>query len=209
MKVSSPTLAIIIGLSAWQAEAAGIDCAKPSSSADHMICQAPSLLTRDAIIQDLYSAALKRDAVNDIRDRQRRWVKSLQSCGDPACLQQHYDTQIGYLLTTKGGRSVSADFLTDGNDGNEGDLTIFGPVDGLAAISLASTYVGSGGSDAGDVNASSISGVVAMTKDHGRLIEDSCTIDFDRLNPKTWQVTQTGTCTFADSVTMQGTYRRH
>lgn len=159
-------------------------------------------------MRDLYAAALKQDAANGIQERQRRWVKSLQSCGDPACVQQSYDAQISYLLTTKGGRSVSANFLTKGDGGNEGDLTIFGPPDGLVAISLASTYVGPGGADAGDVNADSVSGVVAVTKGHGRLTMDSCAIDFDRLNAKTWRVTQTGTCQFADGVTMQGLYQR-
>lgn len=209
MAISKFALAMVISnLLAPPALAAGIDCNKPASVSDHVICGDQSLRTRDAMIGDLYAAALKRDDPNKIRVGQQRWIKSLQSCGDAACVGKAYDDQIGYLLTTKGGQSVSANFFSEGASGNEGNLSIFGPVGGLAAILLTSTYVGPGGADAGDVNAGAISGVIPLKAGHGQLSADGCIIGFDRLDAQAWRVTETGICHFANGVTMQGTYRR-
>jgi uncharacterized protein YecT (DUF1311 family) len=208
MTISKFTLTMLIAnLFALPAMAAGIDCKKPSSASDHMICGDQSLRARDAMMSDLYAAALKRDDANNIKERQQRWVKSLQSCQDATCIRQAYDDQISFLLTTKGGRGISTNFLAEGTNGTEGDLSIFGPVGGLSAIFLASTYVGPGGADAGDVNADNISGVIPLKAGHGQLSVDNCSIDFDRINDQSWRVTQTGVCNFADGVTMQGTYR--
>ncbi len=209
MKIAiSVSAMIIIGLSAIPVEAAGIDCAKPGSPSDHMICQDKSLLARDAIVGDLYTAALKRDDADKIRERQRRWITKVQSCGDVACARQAYDDQIASLLRTKGGQSASTDFQSNSADGNEGHLAIFGPVDGLLAVSLSSTFVGPGGADAGDVNADGLDGVVPLAKEHAELYRDACKIDLDRLNTKTWHVSQAGVCDFAAGVTLRGTYRK-
>ena len=199
---------IIIGLSAIPVEAAGIDCLKPGSPSDHVICQDKSLLARDAMVRDLYAAALKRDDSDKIRERQRRWITKVQSCGDAACARQAYDDQIASLLRTKGGQSASTDFQSSSADGNEGHLVIFGPVGGLLAVSLSSTFVGPGGADAGDVNADGLDGVVPLAKGHAELSRDACKIDLDRLNAKTWRVSQAGVCDFAAGVTLQGTYRK-
>ena len=209
MRISrSASAVIIIGLFAVPVEAAGIDCAKPGSPSDHMICQDKSLLARDAMVRDLYAAALKHDDADKIRERQRRWITKAQSCSDVTCARQAYDDQIASLLVTKGGQSASTDFQSNSADGNEGHLAVFGPVDGLLAVSLASTYVGPGGADAGDVNADGIDGVVPLAKEHAELSRDACKIDLDRLNAKTWRVSQAGVCDFAAGVTLQGTYRR-
>ncbi|MGY5778378.1 lysozyme inhibitor LprI family protein [Rhizobium sp. LEGMi135b] len=209
MRISRSAAAMIIaGLFAIPAKAAGIDCTKPGSPSDHMICQDKSLLTRDAMVRDLYAAALKHDDADKIRERQRRWITKVQSCSDAACARQAYDDQIASLQMTKGGQSASTDFQSNSTDGNEGHLAIFGPVDGLLAVSLASTYVGPGGADAGDVNADGIDGVVPLAKEHAELSRDACKIDLDRLNAKTWRVSQAGVCDFAAGVTLQGTYRK-
>ncbi|MGY5803535.1 lysozyme inhibitor LprI family protein [Rhizobium sp. LEGMi12c] len=209
MRISrSASAVIIIGLFAVPVEAAGIDCAKPGSPSDHMICQDKSLLARDAMVRDLYAAALKHDDADKIRERQRRWITKVQSCSDVTCARQAYDDQIASLLVTKGGQSASTDFQSNSADGNEGHLAVFGPVDGLLAVSLASTYVGPGGADAGDVNADGIDGVVPLAKEHAELSRDACKIDLDRLNAKTWRVSQAGVCDFAAGVTLQGTYRK-
>lgn len=199
---------IIIGLSAIPVEAAGIDCSKPGSPSDDMICQDKSLLARDAMARDLYAAALKRDDADKIRERQRRWITKVQSCGDASCARQAYDDQIASLLRTKGGQSASADFQSSSADGNEGHLVIFGPVGGLLAVSLSSTFVGPGGADAGDVNADGLDGVVPLAKGHAELSRDACKIDLDRLNAKSWRVSQAGVCDFTAGVTLQGTYRK-
>jgi len=199
---------VIVSLFAIPVEAAGIDCTKPGSASDHMICQDKSLLARDAMVRDLYAAALKHDDADKIRERQRRWITSVQSCGDAACIRQAYDDQISFLLTTKGGRGASTDFQSNSTDGNEGHLAVFGPVDGLLAVSLASTYVGPGGAEAGDVNADGIDGVVSLTKEHVELSRDACKINLDRLNARTWRVSQAGVCDFAAGVTLQGTYHK-
>lgn len=208
MRISiSASAMVIIALFAVPVEAAGIDCAKPVSTSDHMICQDKSLLARDAMVRDLYASALKQDDADKIRERQRRWITKVQSCGDAACVRQAYDDQIGSLLVTKGGRSASMDFQSNNTDGNEGHLSIFGPVDGLIAVSIASTYVGPGGADAGDVNADGMDGVVPLEKEHTQLSRDGCKVDLDRLNAKTWHAEQTGVCNLADGVTLQRTYR--
>ncbi|MFT4000263.1 MAG: hypothetical protein QM684_08495 [Rhizobium sp.] len=206
MNSRSALAMIIIGLFAMPAGAAGIDCTKPASSGDRMICRDKSLLARDAMMKDLYAAALKQDDAARIRDRQRRWVATVQACGDAACIRQAYDDQIGVLLATKGGRSASKNFMSKGAGGNEGNLAIFGPVDGLVAVSLASTYVGPGGADAGDVNADGMDGVAPLTNGHIQLSRDSCRIALNRIDAKTWRVSQSGVCNFADGVTLQGTY---
>ncbi|NLS17378.1 hypothetical protein HGP16_12490 [Rhizobium sp. P40RR-XXII] len=209
MRISRSASAMVIAiLFALPVEAAGIDCAKPASTSDHMICQDKSLLARDKMVRDLYAAALKQDGADKIRERQRRWITKVQSCGDTACIRQAYDDQIGSLLTTKGGRSAATDFQSNSKDGNEGHLSIFGPVDGLIAVSLASTFVGPGGAEAGDVNADGMDGVVPLVKEHTQLSRDACKIGLDRLDPKTWRVSQTGVCDLAAGVTLQGTYRK-
>ncbi|WP_246665358.1 hypothetical protein [Rhizobium tropici] len=156
----------------------------------------------------LYASALKHDDAGKIRERQRRWITKVQSCGDVACIRQAYDDQISFLQATQGGRSVSADFTSKGPGGNQGDLAIFGPVDGLVAVFLTSTYVGPGGGAAGDVNADGMDGVVPLEKEHTQLSRDGCKVDLDRLNAKTWRASQTGICNLADGVTLQGTYRK-
>lgn len=209
MKIArSASAMVIIGLSVMPAEAAGIDCAKPGSTSDHMICQDKSLLARDAMVSELYAVALKYDDAGKIREQQRHWITTVQSCSDAACIRQAYDDRIASLQRTKGGRGASTDFQSNGADGNEGHLAIFGPVDGFLAVSLASTYVGPGGADAGDVNADGIDSVVPLTKEHAELTRDACRIGLDRLNARTWRVSQAGVCDFADGVTLQGTYRK-
>lgn len=199
---------LISSLFALPAMAAGIDCAKAASTSDHMICADQTLRTRDAMMSSLYAAAVKEVDAGKIKQQQQRWLKSLQSCTDAACVRQAYDDQIGFLMTTKGGRRVSTNLTTENTDGNEGDLSIFGPIDGLAAVSVASTFVGPGGADAGDVNADNVSGVIPLKDGHGKLSADNCSIGFDRLNAQTWRVSQSGACQFANGVTMQGIYRR-
>ncbi|RAX38354.1 lysozyme inhibitor LprI family protein [Rhizobium tropici] len=204
----SASAMVVVMLFALPVEAAGIDCAKPASTSDHMICQDKSLLSRDNMMGALYASALKQDDRGKIRERQRRWITKVQSCGDAACIRQAYDDQIGSLLMTKGGRSASMDFQSNNTDGNESHLSIFGPVDGLIAISISSTSVGPGGAEAGDVNADGMDGVVPLVKEHTQLSRDACKVDFERLNAKTWRVSQTGVCNLAEGVTLQGTYRK-
>ncbi len=209
MKIArSVSAMVIIGLFAMHAEAAGIDCARPASTSDHMICQDKSLLARDAMVSDLYAAALKHDDAAKIRERQRHWITTVQSCSAAECIRQAYDDRIASLLRTKGGQSASANFQSNSADGNEGHLAIFGPVDGFFAVSLASTHVGPGGADAGDVNADGIDSVVPLTKEHAEVSRDACKVGLDRLDAGTWRVSQAGTCDFADGVTLQGTYRK-
>ncbi|TIX86815.1 hypothetical protein [Rhizobium sp. P44RR-XXIV] len=209
MTISKFAMAMLAAnLFAMPVSAAGIDCKKPSTESDHVICGDQSLRIRDAMTSDLYTAARKSGDTNTIEGRQQRWLKSVQSCGDAACVRQAYDNQIGYLQATKGGQSVSTNFLAEGGKGDEGNLSIFGPVGGLTAILLTATHVGPGGADAGDVDAGSINGVIPLKGGRGKLSVDNCSIGFERLNAQTWQVTQAGVCNFADGVTMQGTYRK-
>lgn len=202
-------LTLIAGiLIAAPAGAAGIECGKQSSVSDHIICGDRSLRTRDAITNDLYAAAMKTDDASAVREKQLRWVKSLQACADAACLRRTYDDQIGYLQSTKGGQSVSTVFFMKETSGDEGNLAVFGPSNGLVAISLNATHVGPGGAEAGDVNADGVAGVIALKSGHGTLAIDKCTVSFDRHDTQVWQVTQKGTCNFADGVILEGIYRR-
>lgn len=209
MAISKSVLAIailIVAFSMPPANAAGIDCTKPSSATDHMICQSPALMVRDRIMQDLYAAALKQDDENKIRAQQREWVQQLPTCGDAACLQELYDVQIGNLLGTKGGLSLSKHFMDRNDDGDQGDLTIFGPVNGFLAVELSTIRIGAQGGQAGDIYADSTSGLISLRNGHGRLVVKHCTIDFNRLDASTWRTKQSGVCQFASD--MNGTYRR-
>ena len=209
MMISNAALTILISnFLALPAIAAGIDCTKAASTSDHLICADQSLRARDSILGDLYAAAIKGDDAGKIKQQQQRWVKSLQSCADAACIRTTYDDRICNLLASKGGQSVSTNFSAENANGNEGNLSIFGPVDGLAAVFVTSTFVGPGGADAGDVNADNVSGVIPLKDGHGKLSSDNCSIGLDRLNARTWHVSQSGACQFANGVAMQGTYRR-
>lgn len=209
MRISLSALAmIIIGGIALPVEAAGIDCTKPVSASDHMICQDKSLLAQDKMMGALYASALKRDDADKIRERQRRWIATVQSCGDAACIRLAYEDQVSFLLDAKGVASASTHFTSKRTDGNKSSLSIFGPVDGLIAVGLDSMYFGPD-ADAGDINADSMSGAVPLKKEHAELSRDKCKIGLNRLNAKTWRVSQTGSCFFADGVTFPGIYRKH
>ena len=206
MRISLSALAmIIIGGMAPPVEAAGIDCAKSVSASGHMICQDKSLLAQDTMMEALYASALKRDDADKIRSQQQRWVATVQSCGDLTCIRHAYDDQVSFILDTKGVVSASTDFTSKRSDGNEGRLSIFGPVDGLVAVTLSSVYAGPG---AGNVNADGIQSVVPLTKEHAELSRGRCKFSLNRLNAKTWRVSQAGSCFLADGVTFRGIYRK-
>ncbi|MFT4182172.1 MAG: hypothetical protein QM636_09685 [Rhizobium sp.] len=163
-------------------------------------------MVRDRIMQDLYAAALKQDDENKIRASQRDWVQQLPTCRDAACLQELYDVQIGNLLGTKGAQRLSKHFMARDDDGNQGDLTIFGPVNGFLAVELSTIRMGAQGGEAGDIYADSTSGLISLKKGHGRLVIKHCIIDFNRLDASTWRTKQSGSCQLASD--MNGTYRR-
>ena len=209
MRVSLSALAmIIIGGIAPPVEAAGTDCAKPVSASDHMICQDKSLLAQDKMMGALYASALTRDDADKIREKQQRWIAKVQSCGDANCIRLADEDQVGFLLYAKGVASASTHFTSKRTDGNKSRLSIFGPVDGFVAVGLDSMYFGPD-ADAGDINSDSITGAVPLTKEHAELSRDKCRIGLNRLNAKTWRVSQTGSCFFADGVTFRGIYRKH
>lgn len=206
MRISLSALAmIIIGGMAPSVEAAGIDCIKPASASDHMICQDKPLLAQDKMMEALYASALKRDDADKIRKQQQRWIATVQSCGDLTCIRNAYDDQVSFILETKGVVSASTDFTSKRSDGNAGRLSIFGPVDGLVAVTLSSVFVGPG---AGNVNADGIQSVVPLTKEHAELSRDKCKFSLNRLDATTWRVSQTGSCFLADGVTFRGIYRK-
>lgn len=207
MRISLSALAMImIGGIAPPAEAAGIDCAKPVSASDHMMCGDKSLLAQDKMMGALYASALTRGDADKIREQQQRWIAKVQSCGDATCIRLADEDQVDFLLYTKGVESASTHFTSKRTDGNKSRLSIFGPVDGLVAVGLDSMYFGPG---VGDINTDSMIGAVPLTKEHAQLSRDKCKIGLNRLNAKTWRVSQMGSCFFADGVTFRGTYRKH
>lgn len=186
--------------------AAGIDCKAASTDTERMICKSPQLSRRDGLMSKLYDAATARDATQ--REKQREWLAGVRSCRDAACLAERYDVRIGELLNSQGGQAVATHFFSPTADGNSGALSIFGPENGLAAVSIAATYVGSGGAEAGDVNADRVDGVTKLAAGHGTLRRGHCVIQLRRTDPATWRVEQNGRCSTVSGVTFAGIYRR-
>lgn len=190
------------------AAAASFPCAKAASGVERAICADPALSARDAVMGSLYAAAARGDEANRLQAQQSQWLAGRAACATSGCLETSYDRRIGQLMRTKGARRLARDFFTRGSKGDVGQLSVFGPQEGLIAVTIASTSVGPGGAAAGDVNASGFDGVAELKSGRARIRDGSCALDLKALDASTWKVTQAGPCAAASGVTYAGVYRR-
>ena len=83
---------------AQTANAASFDCAKAGSKVEKMICANPELSKLDEKLNRVYSEALiKVSDPENLKQRQRGWLKSRKVCIGVACLRNTYKAQIDVL----------------------------------------------------------------------------------------------------------------
>jgi uncharacterized protein len=138
-------LALLAASCGSDASAGSFGWAKASTATEKLIFGDQGLRARDVLMTKLYAAALKQDGAEQIKNKQRRWLVSIRDCSDTGCIVSRYDARLSELMDTKGGQAASKLFFTHSGNGNDGQLAVFGSVDGFAAISITSTYVGPNG----------------------------------------------------------------
>ena len=206
--LSPAAWAVLVALIPTAAPAASFDCGKVRSGTERLICSDAGLGARDEIMATIYASALRKDAGGRVRAEQREWLAKAEACGTAACLAAAYDARIGVLLGTEGGNAVATHLFTEAPAGHHGTLDVVGPVDGVVAVLLTSTFVGPRGADAGDVNAASISAVLDLRRVPAETTERGCTVAFRRVDADRWQVEQHGSCVTPDGTGFAGTYKR-
>ncbi|MBE7246508.1 MAG: hypothetical protein INR63_16300 [Actinomycetospora chiangmaiensis] len=190
------------------ASAARFACGGARTRAEHLICSDAALGARDKLLAGLTAAALRRDADGRIRIRQRAWLATTAACETATCLALVYDGRIGALLRTEGGNAAAAHFYTDRPAGNHGTLDVVGPVHGLAAVSLTSTFVGPGGAAAGDITVAAIGGVLDLRRGSDEIRDGTCRVRVRPRGAESWAVEQAGACDLPRGTVFGGTYRR-
>ncbi|MCJ2046016.1 hypothetical protein MKK58_15990 [Methylobacterium sp. J-078] len=192
---------------ATPAPAASFDCTKAASKMERLICSDSALGARDEIQSKLYVAALREDPPGPIKASQRGWLAKAGACGTAACLGDAYDERIESLLRTKGGNGAARHFFTEKIDGNSGALDVAGPIHGFAYVSLVSTYVGPGGAEKGDVNATGTGGFLDLRRGKAEITDRGCLVTVHPEGSDAWQVDQRGTCDLPSGTGYAGTYR--
>lgn len=77
------------------AQAASFDCARASTKIEKMICGDAELSRLDEDLGATYKSAMQSDKeVETIRQAQKRWMKSRNSCSDVTCLRDSYKTRM-------------------------------------------------------------------------------------------------------------------
>ncbi|MBN9046390.1 MAG: hypothetical protein J0H18_12100 [Rhizobiales bacterium] len=199
----------LIAACAAQANAASFDCAKASDTTEKLICADKALGARDTMMAKLYALALKQDDAPRVRDEQRQWLTAVQACRDAGCISAHYDERISQLMDTKGGRAASKVFSRkSGSD--EGNLSLYGPVGGLVAVSISAMHYGPNAVQTGAVFADSASGVAQLHNGRGTFGPADCSFTLSRKGDAAWTVKENpkNKCTHAADVVFSGTYRR-
>jgi uncharacterized protein len=78
--------------------AASFDCSKATRSQDKMVCSTPALSAADTQLTVLYKSALAETSdPTALRKAQEAWLATRNTCSDPACLLQAYQTRIAML----------------------------------------------------------------------------------------------------------------
>jgi uncharacterized protein YecT (DUF1311 family) len=192
---------------ATPAPAASFDCTKTASRTERLICSDASLGARDEILSKLYVAAMRQDPTGPIRASQREWLSKAGACGTAACLADAYDERIEGLLRTKGGYGAATHLSTKEFDGNSSMLDVAGPIHGFAYVSLVSTYVGPGGAENGDVNATGTGGFLDLRRGKAEITDRGCIVTVYPEGRDAWQVDQRGTCHLPSGTGYAGIYR--
>jgi uncharacterized protein YecT (DUF1311 family) len=198
---------VVATLVATPAPAASFDCTKAASRTEQLICSDASLGARDEILSKLYVAALREDTTGPIRASQREWLAKAGACGTAACLADAYDERIERLLRTKGGNGAATHFFTEEPKGNSGTLDVVGPIHGFAYVSLVSTYVGPGGAENGNVNATGTGGFLDLRRGKAEITDRGCIVTVHPEGRDAWRVDQRGTCDLPSGTVYAGIYR--
>jgi uncharacterized protein len=91
-----PTLGLLCVLMIPSLKAFAFDCAKASTRVEKLICSEEKLVQLDRELNRLYKEASKREP-QGIRDEQRQWLKSRNSCVDAACVLAAYEDRVDEL----------------------------------------------------------------------------------------------------------------
>ena len=100
-------------LAVTAAGAAGFDCRKASTAAEHTICANPALNTLDARLSALYTRAEARDKT--VAAAQRAWLSGTRDkCAGKECLEKAYAARIEQLRAQAGPCPVTEASLLGG-----------------------------------------------------------------------------------------------
>ncbi|HWE46448.1 MAG TPA: lysozyme inhibitor LprI family protein [Caulobacteraceae bacterium] len=91
-------VAVILLIAVSGANAASFDCKKAADRIEHLICGDVDANAYDGQIGAAYQGALDRSShPEEVRARQRAWLKQRDACADASCLTAAYKKQISLL----------------------------------------------------------------------------------------------------------------
>lgn len=80
------------------ADGPAFNCAKASSKVEKMICADSTLSSADSVNADMYKEALQAsDNPNHVKQEQRLWLKTRNTCQTVDCIAKAYDTRYNQL----------------------------------------------------------------------------------------------------------------
>ena len=91
-----------MALLALPASALAMDCTKATQKDEMAICQSPTLLQLDAVLNKSYALARQQTDKEQLKSTQLDWLKSRQQCGDDTrCLGNRYIARIKTLAAVE------------------------------------------------------------------------------------------------------------
>lgn len=91
-----------MALLALPASALAMDCTKATQKDEMAICQSPTLLQLDAVLNKSYALARQQTDKEQLKSAQLDWLKSRQQCGDDnSCLGNRYIARIKTLAAVE------------------------------------------------------------------------------------------------------------
>lgn len=91
-----------MALLALPASALAMDCTKATQKEEMAICQSPTLLQLDAVLNKSYALARQQTDKEQLKSAQLDWLKSRQQCGDDTrCLGNRYIARIKALAAVE------------------------------------------------------------------------------------------------------------
>lgn len=103
--------ALVAGLQADPARAAGFDCGKAVTRVEQTICQDAALSRMDEQLGAAYRTAAMRCPDADLKAEQQRWLRAVRDvCGDAACLAAAYRKRLTELQDRRCASDACAGF---------------------------------------------------------------------------------------------------
>lgn len=110
------SLLIVASTSAF-ADGPAFNCARASTKVEKMICADPTLSAADSVNADLYREVLQAsDDPNHVKQEQRLWLKTRNTCQTVDCIAKAYDTRYNQLQHERLVNSGAVN--TDGSTGH-------------------------------------------------------------------------------------------